>query len=228
MSQASQRQAAGRSAEDAAEDDEAALVAQCRREGPPGPANSALVAAPGARGGAPGPGTMGPAGRIVAASLAESVAWLCALQALQLPLDRFHLGAGGPPGASPMGTHNLAAMARSLWPPRRWHLVVFVRRVEMVAGEITAVVMDPTGEAEATIDRHVPRAWPHAATEGSVLLLANVVAVPPLAAPPRVASRGQPRLLVMERSLGRCFAPADASPEDAARLLAEAKAQLAG
>jgi len=141
-----------------------------------------------------------------------------------------------------MGTHNLAALARSVWPPQRWHLVVLVRSVELVAGEISALVSDPTGEAVATIHRQVPKLWPHAASEGSVLLLTNVVALPPVnqvgshqhsagqrgarGAAGATAAGEHPRLLVMERSLGRCFAPVDATPEESARLLAEAKANL--
>jgi len=203
----------------AAGDDEEALVARCRCEGPPGPASSTLVVS------GSGPKPPWAMGSGCNTALGENVAWLSALQALSLPFDRFHLGAGGRPGGSPMGTHNLACVARGLWPPKRWHLVVLVRRVEMVAGEINALVVDPTGEAWASIDRHVPKAWPHAATEGSVLLLANVVAVPPLAIPTSGALKSdrRPRLLVMERSLGRCFAQADVGPEESGKLLAEAK-----
>ena len=48
-----------------------------------------------------------------------------------------------------MATHNLAAVARCAWPPRRWHLLVLVRSVELVAGEINLRVCDATGQAEA-------------------------------------------------------------------------------
>lgn len=210
----------------AGRDDEEVLKARCRREGPPGPASSTLVVS-----GAGSKVCVGAGGAVGCGLLGENVAWLAALQALKLPLDRFHLGAGGfPAPSSPMGTHNLASVTKSIWPPKRWHLLVLVRSVEMIAGEISALVADPTGEARATIDRHVPMVWPHVATEGSVLLLTNVVAVPPLQTPARGAAepRRHPRLLVMERSLGRCFAQRDASPEEAAKLLAEAKAGLAG
>lgn len=204
----------------AGEDEEALLIARCRQEGPPGPASAVLVAV-----------RCGGADRLctpladVPTSLSESVGWLCALRQLNLPLDRFHLGLGGSGGGSPMISHNLAAVRLNLSPPQRWHLVVLVRRVEVVAGELDAIVCDPTGEARATIDRHVIRAWPHAVCAGSALLLDNVVAVPPPAQawPPQAY---RPQLLITERSLGRCFAAGDVSPEEAARLIADAKAAL--
>jgi len=215
------------------------LIARCRQEGPPGPASATLVAV-GAQGGrsiaAGGHATSGGSRSL----LGEQVAWLCALRALNLPFDRFHLGAEGieaAPPSSPMATHNLAAVARGLWPPRRWHLVVLVRRVEAVAGELAAVVADPTGEALATFDGSVAATWPQAAVEGSVLLLTNVVALPALAQATKASAQASahldlPRLLVVARALGRCFSAAGegcgASPEEAAALLCEARLRLGG
>lgn len=213
-------------------DDEEVLISRCRQEGPPGPASAALAV--------PGFQVPGHAGSTSAPCMifAESVAWLCALQEIGLPFDRFHLGAGPDTSqsGSPMCTHNLAAVMQSPWPPRRWHLVVLVRRVEAIAGEITVRVSDPTGEARATLDQRILRLWPEAANEGSVLLLANVVAVPmPAAAASEQVRHSNaahesvvPQLLIMVRSLGKCFVPGDAHPEEVAHLLARAKRGLSG
>lgn len=179
----------------------------------------------------------GSCGAKVRGTLGEQVAWLLALRALNLPLDAFHLGACGlnnAPMSSPMATHNLAAVMRGVWPPRRWHLVVLVRRIAAVPGELAAVVADPTGEALATFDPEVSKHWPHAMVEGSALLLTNIVALPPIRPPqggaalPAAAHLEKPRLLVLPRTLGRCFAAGDAPPEQAAALLSEARACLAG
>jgi len=184
------------------------LARACRLEGPPGPA-----------GGAPALPGLEPAERVQAprAALADSVAWLMALRALDLPFDELHLrggarGAGGQ-RPSPMEQQNLRAVA--LQPrPRRWQLLVFVLRVELVAGELEAQVCDPFGEAGASLERRAAQLWPRALREGAALLLSGVVALPG----PR------PRLLVVERALARAFAPGDLGPEDAGRLLREARA----
>jgi len=208
-------------------DDEASLIERCRREGPPGPASATMVAVGGgaqfASLGAASAGGLGSAA--AGAPLAECVTWLSALKAVPMPFTRFHLGVVGLEAApansdtvSPMRTHNVAAVLRHGWPPQRWHLLVLVRRVEVVAGEFSAEVEDVTGVMQATIDRRVLRSHPHAATEGTTLLLANVVAA-------AVGSR-TPRLLVMERTLYRSFNASDAGPEEAAKLVAEARAAL--
>lgn len=215
-------------------DVEEMLIAQCRQEGPPGPASATLAVVGSKAGCLPRLSWKGSEESAAASAFIDSVAWLSALKSLKLPFDRFHLGLGSldarAQGRSPMMTHNLAALAQGVWTPRRWHLVVLVRRVELVAGEITAQVVDPTGEAVAVVHRRVPKAWPHATTEGAVLLLTNVRALPSLSGPS--ASVGQPvagerpRLLVMEQSLGRCFASGDVGAQESAALLAEARASL--
>merc|ERR1712004_211129 len=98
-----------------------------------------------------------------AVSFSDSISWLSALKRLNLPFDAFHLGAlGTAPSAGIFATNNLAAVARTSFPPKRWDLLVLVRRVELVAGEIDLTVSDPTGEMGATVDRRVAIAWPHA------------------------------------------------------------------
>lgn len=204
------------------DDEDAVLLARCRQEGPPGPAGGVLAL--------PGPGIekSDAATRVARGPpLSECIAWLCALRALDLPFDGFHLGspgAGAPRDdvSSFLKAHNLAAVAQHPFHPRRWHLVVLVRRIELVAGEIDILVCDPTGEMEATVDRRAVHAWPRAVSEGATLILADVVALPP-AAPALPAARRTPRLLIMERSLARAFAPGDAEPEEALRLLREAR-----
>merc|ERR1712232_400895 len=134
---------------------------------------------------------------------------------------------GGEGGDSPMATWNLASVGQQTWPPRRWCLIVVVQRVEVVTGEITLVVSDPTGQAQATVDRCIPKKWPDATSEGSVLVLVDAVAVPPLSAlgQRRTVTSGdtrrRPQLFITERCLANCVAASDVSPEEAAGFVAE-------
>mmetsp|Transcript_138550 Transcript_138550/g.254191 ORF Transcript_138550/g.254191 Transcript_138550/m.254191 type:complete len:352 (+) Transcript_138550:38-1093(+) len=198
-----------------AEEDEECILQRCRREGPPGPAgalpaltcswtaaDAGQVPNSNARGGGP---------------LSECVGWLCALKALDLPFDRFHLRGSGPcTKPSFMARQNLAEVSRQSWPRQRWHLVVVVRRVDLVAGEIDVVVGDPTGEMGATVDRRVPSTWPRAACEGTALLLAGVAAVR--------KTGGACRLLIMDKTVVRAFSAGDVRAEEAERLMASARA----
>lgn len=202
------------------QDEDALLLARSRQEGPPGPAG-AVLALPGLQG-QPDvlqcrDGNSGPA-------LAQNVAWLFALKALGLPFDGFHLGLTRhlPQSASPtaLETHNVSAVLANPWQPRRWHLLVQICRVELLAGEIDITVCDPTGEASATVDRRVHASWPRAICEGAVLLLGDVVSVPPVAR----ARYPKPRLLIMQRSLARAFTPSDVPPVEASELLVAAAA----
>ncbi|CAK0898380.1 unnamed protein product, partial [Prorocentrum cordatum] len=133
---------------------------------------------------------IGPAGgpRPAAATsglpLARSVCWLAALKVIGAPLDRFHLGlhpaaAPPPPGeASLLWRSNVALVTRCPWPPRRWHLVVLVRKVELLAGELSLRVADHTGELSASVDPRIASVRAGALCEGSALLLAGAVATP--------------------------------------------------
>jgi len=212
---------------DDVDEEEAVLASRCRREGPPGPAGG-LLALPGC----------GPAGTVDVQQsfrgqpLAECLGWLYALRALDLPFDQFHLGAGARRASSSdqsfLGVHNLAAVTMQPLQPRRWHLLVLIRRVEMVAGEIDITVSDHTGEVGATVDRRVPLAWPLAISEGVALLLAGVMAVPPALRPIGGISSVQcrPRLLIMEKSVVRTFSASELGPEEAHQLLVDARAAV--
>jgi len=182
------------------EDEDAALL-RSKQEGPPGPAG-AVPALPGIRG----------VTRPVAsrrASLAQSVGWLCALRAMDLPLDRFHLGIGVPERASFLTSHNLQTVRQSPT-PSRWYLMVLVKKVEVIAGEIEVIVFDPSGEMAATVDHRAPLTWARNICEGTALLLAGVLAV------------GRCRLLIMAKSIVRIFGPSDVNAHDTQRLLSQA------
>lgn len=203
------------------EEEEEELMAKCRSQGPPGPAGT-ILALPGLQ------GYIGAQRDVFRPDLLASVAWLAALRDLQLPFDAFHLGLNAKSGGqdSALRRNNIAAVQSSPWPPRKWHLLVLVRKVELLAGELHAKVYDPTGEAGATVDARVAQAHPAVAAEGSVLLLEEAVAIPCKEVPgrPRVKT---PHILVTPRSLRRAFIPADYSQEEAFALLATAKACLA-
>mmetsp|Transcript_41689 Transcript_41689/g.66206 ORF Transcript_41689/g.66206 Transcript_41689/m.66206 type:complete len:485 (-) Transcript_41689:114-1568(-) len=195
--------------------DESVLLLRCQQEGPPGPAGASL-ALPGyadhRNGGASSH----------AISLRDSVGWLCALKALNLPFNPFHLGASCtiPACESALAKHNLAMVRQQPNPQKRWDLVVLVRQVQLVAGEIDVLFADPTGEMEATVDRRVALAWPRAANEGTALLLTGVVAI--------WANASICRLLIMEKNVVRVFCSSDARPDEAESLRAEARANLSG
>eukprot|EP00931_Biecheleriopsis_adriatica_P101111 TRINITY_DN76321_c0_g1_i1.p1 TRINITY_DN76321_c0_g1~~TRINITY_DN76321_c0_g1_i1.p1 ORF type:complete len:454 (+),score=98.11 TRINITY_DN76321_c0_g1_i1:31-1392(+) len=198
------------------DEDEAALAALHRKEGPPGPAGGNLAL--------PGIQITGPQqAHTPRASLSESAAWLRALKALGLPADAFHLGlsphagAQDSPNTPTLAAHNLGLVAKSgPGSPQRWQLLVLIRRVELVAGEIEVLLCDPTGEALATVDRRVPHVWPKAICEGSVLHLTDAVAVHAL------GLKRSSRLLVTLKSLKQSFLASEPFAE-AAALLASAR-----
>lgn len=210
------RVARGRRKREAAEEDEDedCILQRCRREGPPGPAGAlpALTCSWTAARAGQAPISSSSGG----GPLCECLGWLCALKVLDLPFDRFHLrGEGTCTAPSFMATQNLAEVSRHSWPPKRWHLVVVVRRVDLVAGEIDVVVGDPTAEMGATVDRRVSGTWPRAACEGTALLLAGVTAVRKTGAPCR--------LLIMDKTVVRAFSAGDMGADEAERLMAAAR-----
>eukprot|EP00933_Yihiella_yeosuensis_P067061 TRINITY_DN7167_c1_g1_i3.p1 TRINITY_DN7167_c1_g1~~TRINITY_DN7167_c1_g1_i3.p1 ORF type:complete len:494 (-),score=94.62 TRINITY_DN7167_c1_g1_i3:354-1835(-) len=212
-----------------AEDDESALEAMSRSAGPPGPAGEvlALPQAPDIN------HSSSSLGRSAPVKLSRCISWLKALRNLNLPFDAFHLGISK--GCQPInaGQQQSALEANNLryvlsaapWPPKRWHLLVLIRRVELLAGEIHVIVCDPTSETSATIDRRVAQAWPRAVCEGSALLLADVVAVPPVRTSAAASSSRlsfSTRLLITERSVKMAIAPGEVQSSESAELLAAA------
>lgn len=196
--------------------DESAVRLRCQQEGPPGPAGASL-ALPGWQADHRHGGTSSHA-----TSLRDSIGWLCALKSLSLQFNSFHLGiaCSSPSSDSVLAKHNLAVVSKYHHPQKRWDLVVLVRQVQLVAGEIDVLLADPTGEMEATVDRRVASAWPRAANEGTALLLTGVVAI--------AASAGICRLLIMEKNVVRIFCPSDVRPDDAESLRMEARTSVSG
>lgn len=201
-------------------EDEASVLRRCRDEGPPGPAGlaPALPSIPGQgkRKGPVVPSMHGP-------PLSHCVSWLSALWTLDVPFDTFHLGAGGAPRHESMIVQQNLAVVRRTPTPRRWHLTVLVRNVEVAAGEADLVLQDPTGEMRASVDRRMLQAWPGKVTQGATLILAGVMAVP--------ASRARAtdcQLLIMSKSLVTPIHPSDVPEDKAKRLLADAEETLRG
>eukprot|EP00928_Gymnodinium_smaydae_P083380 TRINITY_DN6661_c0_g1_i2.p2 TRINITY_DN6661_c0_g1~~TRINITY_DN6661_c0_g1_i2.p2 ORF type:complete len:273 (+),score=64.58 TRINITY_DN6661_c0_g1_i2:105-923(+) len=209
------------------DDDDIELQRRCRLEAPPGPAGNLRALRDGAAPGA----AAAQAAAAKGPPLHESLAWLAALRALGLPFSALNLGLLPPvqPGAAADGGLALVARLARREPGRRWRLLVQVRTLELLAGELEATVRDPTGELGATLDRRLPLTQPKAASEGAVLLLEGVVAVSLAgnAGSGTSARRGTGdtcRLLVMPRAVARVFSPNDVTGADASALLADARA----
>jgi hypothetical protein len=223
------------------DDDDDAILDRLRRQGPPGPASSVITLH--------GCAAAGPKLRhssdffhfadkstascsISSTALAENPAWLRAIRGAGLPFNAFHLGLGGSGGDSPMAKSNLSTVDQHIYSFLRWCLIVVVQRVEMIAGELSLIISDPTGHAHATVDRNVSKKWPHVASEGSALILVNAVAVPPVAAASKRLSRvadvslSRPQVLITGRCLTNCVAASDVPQDEAVRLVAEAKSCL--
>eukprot|EP00439_Symbiodinium_sp_Y106_P048081 s902_g6.t1 len=158
---------------------------------PPGPAGR-MLALPGARQSGLQQST-GVAGKI---DWVDNLAWLRALKHLQLPFDVFTLGQhrdGSLPGRQTLAS--LRALTDDV--PQRCCLLVLVRTVEVLAGEVEALLCDPTGSAWASMDRRVAGAWPKACCEGSVLVLLGALALP------------GPRLFVGPQAVTQVFPQSD-------------------
>lgn len=171
---------------------------------PPGPAGR-MLALPGARQSGLQQST-GVAGKI---DWVDNLAWLRALKHLQLPFDVFTLGQhrdGSLPGRQTIAS--LRTLADDV--PQRCCLLVLVRTVEVLAGEVEALLCDPTGSAWASMDRRVAGAWPKACCEGSVLVLLGALALP------------GPRLFVGPRAVTQVFPQSDSETAEAAELRATA------
>eukprot|EP00439_Symbiodinium_sp_Y106_P051528 s902_g6.t2 len=171
---------------------------------PPGPAGR-MLALPGARQSGLQQST-GVAGKI---DWVDNLAWLRALKHLQLPFDVFTLGQhrdGSLPGRQTLAS--LRALTDDV--PQRCCLLVLVRTVEVLAGEVEALLCDPTGSAWASMDRRVAGAWPKACCEGSVLVLLGALALP------------GPRLFVGPQAVTQVFPQSDSETAEAAELRAAA------
>ncbi|CAE7358098.1 unnamed protein product [Symbiodinium sp. CCMP2592] len=177
---------------------------------PPGPAGR-MLALPGARQSGLQQNT-GVAGKI---DWVDNLAWLRALKHLQLPFDVFTLGQnrdGSLPGRQTLAS--LRALTDDV--PQRCCLLVLVRTVEVLAGEVEALLCDPTGSAWASMDRRVAGAWPKACCEGSVLVLLGALALP------------GPRLFVGPRAVTQVFQQSDSETAEAAELRAAARRAALG
>jgi len=200
------------------DDAESDLERKCQLEGPPGPAGAARAILNADRSEL-GSAAKGP-------RLFECVSWLAALRGLGLPWDHAHLGAGGSlssAGDARLASNNLSTISRHVHehPSRRWCALVFIRSVEMLAGEVETVVCDPTGEMGASVDRRLLHSQPKAICEGATLLLEGIVALMPV-------HGASCRLLITERTVSKVFVPTDVAASQASCLFADARAVLGG
>ncbi|CAJ1364052.1 unnamed protein product [Effrenium voratum] len=158
--------------------------------GPPGPAGGYL-ALPGA----------GQPDAAVAVNWAEQLPWLRALKHLQLPLDAFNLG------LSSDGCLAGRQLLREVhgWELRRCCLLVLVRRLEVVAGELQAQLADPSGCAWASLG------FGGRCCEGSVLCLVGALVV-------------QGMVFVPPSAVAQVFPPSQGSSAEAQELRAAARA----